>query len=183
MPKIGLESDSSSEKDEVPLQSKLFGMIIPNGESPPTLFGLRLNTVACSPFPDAGVYGSSAMVDRNASRMSFFEFSSSGDVENLSVMPVGVQADEGSKDDATDSVTLAVDNRPVRMKLKSNVGAEFAVAVARVGVHDPGTEVGGEIVGFENRVRVSILGMGWAFLVGMALKLCSRRRIRFSCNL
>jgi len=175
-----LESDSSSEKDEVPLHSKVLGMIIPRGESsasPPP----RLNRLGG--FAEfGGGYESSTMVDRNASNISFFEFSSSGEVEKRSVIPVGVHAVEGSNDDATDSVILALDNRPVLIKLKSNVGAEFTLAPS-VGVHVEGHDVGGETLVFEKIFRVSILGIGCAFRLGMALKLRSRKRKRFSWSL
>ena len=110
---------------------------------------------------EEGVYGSSMIVERKASRISPFVFSSSGEVEKRSVMPVGVHAVEGSKEDATDSVILAVDNLPVRIKLKSKVGAELTLPEI-FGVHVDGTEVGGETLVtevVEKMPRVSSLGI------------------------
>lgn len=68
------------------------------------------------------------MVDKNASKISFLDVSISGDVEKRSLKLVGVHAEEGSNE-ATDSVTLAVDIRPVRIKVKSNVGLEVTALV------------------------------------------------------
>ena len=107
-------------------------------------------------------------MDKNASRMSFLEVSISGDVEKRSVKFVGVH-DDGSKE-ATDSVTLAVDNRPGRIKLKSYVGFEVTALVG-IGVHGAlETVVAGERHFWANRLRVSILGGMWdEDRVGMAL--------------
>jgi len=65
--------------------------------------------------------------------MSFLDVSISGDVEKRSLKLAGVHAEEGSNE-ATDSVTLAVDIRPVRMKLKSKVGLDVTALVG-IGVH------------------------------------------------
>src|SRR5205809_899013 len=87
-------------------------------------------------------YGSSEIVDKKASKISFLPFSNSGDVENRSdVKFVGVHPVEGSNE-ATDSAILAVDNLPVLMKLKSNVGLE--VTEVGIGVQVVETEVAGE---------------------------------------
>ena len=122
--------------------------------------------------------------------MSFLDVSISGDVEKRSLKFVGVQADEGSNE-ATDSVTLAVDIRPVRMKLKSNVGLEVTALVG-MGVHpEVETVVAGERLlwvserdrWWAKRLRVSSLGGGCCERVGIAEKLWSRIRIRFSRSL
>jgi len=130
------------------------------------------------------------MVDKKASKISFLDVSISGDVEKRSLKLAGVQAEEGSNE-ATDSVTLAVDIRPVRMKLKSKVGLEVTALVG-IGVHpEVETVVAGDrlLWGSERlrwwakRLRVSSLGgICWA-LVGIAEKLWSRIRIRFSRSL
>lgn len=102
------------------------GTIIPGnvGESP-----CILNMVEFSRLLEGG-YGSSEIVERNASSISFLEVSTSGDAEKRSVKFVGVHA----SNEATDSVTLAVDKRPVRIKLKSKVG--FEVTLVGIGVQD-----------------------------------------------
>ena len=151
----------------------MVGMIIPGwvGESP-----CILNIAEFSREVVEGVYGSSTMVDRKASRISFLEFSISGDVEKRSVRFVGVHAVEGSNE-ATDSVTEAVLKRPVRIKLKSKVGLEVTL-VGIVGVHVE-TGVAGERLRAK-RLRVSILGGRGGDRVGIALKDCSRMRSRLS---
>lgn len=120
------------------------------------------------------------MVERNASRISFLDVSTSGDVENRSVKLVGVHADDGSNE-ATDSVALAVDNLPVRIKLKSNVG--FEVTLVGMGVQAVDTDVAGDKLLWAKRLRVSIFGGRGGDRVGIEVKLCSRSRSRFSRSL
>ena len=122
--------------------------------------------------------------------MSFLDVSISGDVEKRSLKLAGVHPEEGSNE-ATDSVTLAVDIRPVRMKLKSKVGLEVTALVG-IGVHpEVETVVAGDrlLWGSERlrwwakRLRVSSLGGRCWDRVGIAEKLWSRIRIRFSRSL
>ena len=117
------------------------------------------------------------MVERNASRMSFLDVSTSGDVEKRSVKFVGVHA----SNEATDSVTLAVDNRPVLIKLKSKEG--FEVTLVGIGVQDVETVVAGDKLLCAKRLRVSSFEGRRGDRVGIALKLCSRIRIRLSRSL
>ena len=117
------------------------------------------------------------MVERKASRMSVLEFSTSGDVEKRSVKFVGVHASK----EVTDSVTLAVDRRPVRIKLKSNVG--FEVTLVGIGVQDVEAVVAGDKLLCAKRLRVSSFGGRRGDRVGIAPKLCSRIRSRLSSTL
>lgn len=102
------------------------------------------------------------------------ELSISGDAEKRSVKFVGVQA----SNEATDSVTLALDNRPVRIKLKSKVG--FEVTLVWMGVQEVDDVVAGDKLLWAKRFRVSIFGGQRGDRVGIALKLCSRIRRRLS---
>lgn len=142
----------------------MVGTIIPGwvGESP------CIENIAELSRDWEGGYGSSAIVDRKASKMSFLDVSTSGEVEKRSLKLVGVHAVEGSNE-ATDSVTLAVDIRPVRINVKSNVGLEVTALVG-IGVQPAEVEtvVAGErlLCGSERlrwwakRLRVSSLGGG-----------------------
>ena len=96
------------------------------------------------------------MVERKAARRSFLEVSCSGEEEKRSVRPVGVHAEPGSKEEATDSVVLALDKRPVRMNVKSKVGLEVTPDDIDGG-HDVGTVVAGETLFCGKKLRVSIL--------------------------
>jgi hypothetical protein len=118
------------------------------------------------------------MVERKASRRSVFVVSCSGE-EKRSVK-VGVHAEPGSKEEATLSVVEALDNLPVRMNVKSKVGCE--VIPEDMGGQDVGTVLAGEILDTlgVKKLLVSILGGICGFRVGIALKLCSRIRNRFS---
>jgi hypothetical protein len=174
--KTGLLSDSSSENDEGLDHSNMLGMITSSSQALPDRI---VNTVGCS--VEEGVYGSSWIVDKNASRISFFDVCSSGELENRSVS-VGVHAVEGSNDDATDSVILAVDIRPARIKSKLK---EFALTCVEIlgAQFVEGHDVGGETLDCENIPLVSIWGTECGLRVGIVLRLCSSTRIRFSWSL
>lgn len=118
------------------------------------------------------------MVERKASKRSVLVVSCSGE-ENRSVK-VGVHAEPGSKDEATLSVVEALDKRPVLMNVKSKVG--WDVIPEDIGGQDVGTVLAGEILvtlGVKKPL-VSILAGRCGLRVGIALKLCSRIRNRFS---
>jgi len=108
------------------------------------------------------------MEERKASRISFLE-SVSGEVEKPSRMG-GVHTAPGSKEEATDSVIDASDNRLVRIKSKSKV-------VEPVGGHDCGM-VGGDMLHCPSWLRSTLAGVG--FRVGRTFKHCSRIRTRLS---
>ena len=94
-------------------------------------------------------------MERKAARISFLEVSCSGEEEKRSVKPVGVHAEPGSNEDATDSV-LAFDKRPVRMNVKSKVGWDVTPDDMD-GAQDAGTVVAGDTLLCEKKPRVSIL--------------------------
>ena len=119
-----------------------------------------------------------SIVERKASSKSVLVVSCSGE-ENRSVK-VGVHAEAGSKEEATLSVVEALDNRPVLMNVKSKVG--WDVMPEDIGAQDVGTLLAGEILDTlgVKKLLVSILGGICGLRVGIALKLCSRIRNRFS---
>lgn len=110
------------------------------------------------------------MVERNDSRMSFWE-SVSGDVEKLS-RSRGVHNIDGSNEESTDSATEDSENLAERMKLKSKVVLE--VVDVDNGGHDCGSAIGGDMLPCSSTLSTSER----AICVGIALRHCSRTRIR-----